>query len=101
MSLHGGRRTVLAWCLWLATLGCLAGGLGVTLLMARPLTADVLVDGAFEAGDSLWAVGLTLAVTLLLLPSGRLRSRRWRVVVVAGIVGTAIEVLAGSCRRIR
>jgi hypothetical protein len=28
-------RTVLAWPLWLATLGCLTGGLVVTLLVTR------------------------------------------------------------------
>ena len=151
-------RTLLAWSLWLGTLGCLVGGLVVTLLVTRPLTSDVLVTGAFEgavwllfatiglvltlrrpdnpigwlyaaaglvwslyvpwdpwvdqllgtgrplplaaqlaalAGDSLWAVGITLAITLplLLLPNGRLRSRRWRVVVVAAVAGTTLEVV--------
>ena len=146
-------RTLLAWSLWLATLGCLVGGLVVTLFVTRPLTSDVLVTGAFDgavwllfatiglvltlrrpanpigwlyaaaglvwslyvpwdpwvdlllrtgrplplaarlaalAGDSLWAVGITLAITLplLLLPNGRLRSRRWRVVVVVAVAGT-------------
>ena len=38
-------RTLLAWSLWLGTLGCLVGGLVVTLLVTRPLTSDVLVDG--------------------------------------------------------
>src|SRR5215213_7450570 len=154
-------RTVLAWSLWLATLGCLAGGLVVTLLVTRPLTADVLVDGAFEgaiwllfatvglvltlrrpenpigwlyaaaglvwtvyvpwdpwadqlvvagrplppaaqlaalAAENLWAVGILLAVTLplLLLPDGRVRSRRWRVVALVAIAGTAVNVLAWS-----
>jgi hypothetical protein len=152
------RRTQLAWLLFLATFGCLVGGLVVTLLVTRPLTADVLVDGAFEgaiwllfatlglvltlrrpgnpigwlyaaaglvwtlyipwdpwvdqlqrtgrplppvarlaalAGDSLWAVGICLAITLplLLLPNGRLRSRRWRVVAVAAVVGTTVELV--------
>jgi hypothetical protein len=43
----------------------------------------------------LWAVGITLAVTLplLLLPNGRLRSRRWRLVVAASVAGTTIEVV--------
>ncbi|HJW60031.1 MAG TPA: hypothetical protein VJ931_10415, partial [Actinomycetota bacterium] len=47
------------------------------------------------AGDSLWAVGICLAITLplLLLPNGRLRSRRWRVVAVAAMVGTAMYVV--------
>ena len=156
--MHARSRTQLAWLLFLATFGCLAGGLAVTLAVTRPLTADVLIDGALEAGiwllvatlglvltlrrptnpigwlyaaaalvwtayipwdpwvdqlqrtgrplppaaqlaalagDSLWAVGLTLAITLplLLLPNGRLRSRRWRIVAVASIVGTTIEVV--------
>jgi hypothetical protein len=152
-------RTLLAWSLWLGTLGCLLGGLVVTLLVTRPLTADVLLTGAFEgafwllystiglvltlrrpgnpigwlyaagglvwsvyvpwepwvaqllldgrplplaaqlaalAGDTLWAAGITLAITLplLLLPNGRLRSRRWRVVVVASVVGTTLEMVS-------
>ena len=156
--MHLMSRTKLAWLLFVATFGCLAGGLVVTLAVTRPLTAKVLVDGAGGAaiwllfatiglvlalrrpanpigwlyaaagliwtayipwdpwvdqllrtgrplppaahlaalaGDSLWAVGLTLAVTLplLLLPTGRLRSRRWRVVLVASVVGTTVEVV--------
>jgi hypothetical protein len=152
------RRTQLAWLLFLSTFGCLAGGLVVTLFVTRPLTSDVLVDGAFNgaiwllfatlglvltlrrpdnpigwlyaaaglvwtlyvpwdpwvdqlqrtgqplppaarlaalAGDSLWAVGICLAITLplLLLPNGRLRSRRWRVVAVAAVVGTTLELV--------
>jgi hypothetical protein len=152
------RRTQLAWLLFLSTFGCLAGGLVVTLFVTRPLTSDVLVDGAFNgaiwllfatlglvltlrrpdnpigwlyaaaglvwtlyipwdpwvdqlqrtgrplppvarlaalAGDSLWAVGICLAITLplLLLPNGRLRSRRWRVVAVAAVVGTTVELV--------
>ena len=151
-------RTLLAWSLWLGTLGCLVGGLVVTLLVTRPLTSELLVTGAFDgavwllfatiglvltlrrpgnpigwlyaaaglvwslyvpwdpwvdqllgtgrplplaarlaalAGDSLWAVGITLAITLplLLLPNGRLRSRRWRVVAVVAVAGTSIEVV--------
>jgi len=159
--MHMRSRTLLAWSLWLGTVGCLAGGLAVTLAVTRPLTADVLLQGAGDAipwllfatiglvltlrrptnpigwlyaaaglvwtlnvpwdpwvdqllrtgrplplaarlaalaGDSLWAVGLALAVTLplLLLPNGRLRSRRWRVVVVASVAGTAMNVV-GWC----
>jgi hypothetical protein len=151
-------RTWLAWLLFLATVGCLAGGLVVTLAVTRPLTSKVLTDGAGNAvgwllfaivglvltlrrpanpigwlyaaaalvwtayipwdpwvdqlqrsghplpvvarvvalaGDTFWAVGLTLAVTLplLLLPDGRLRSPRWRVVAVAAVVATAVEVV--------
>jgi hypothetical protein len=156
--MHLRSRTRLAWLLFLATMGCLAGGLLVTLLVTRPLTAKVLEDGASEAtiwllfavvglvltlrrpanpigwlyaaaalvwtfyipwdpwvdqlqrsgrplppaaqlaalaGDCLWAVGLTLAVTLplLLLPDGRLRSPRWRLVMAAAVAGTTMEVV--------
>ena len=159
--MHMRSRTLLAWSLWLGTFGCLAGGLAVTLALTRPLTADVLLQGAGDAipwllfatiglvltlrrptnpigwlyaaaglvwtlnvpwdpwvdqllrtgrplplaarlaalaGDSLWAVGLALAVALplLLLPTGRLRSRRWRIVVVASVAGTAMNVV-GWC----
>jgi hypothetical protein len=154
-------RTRLAWLVFLATVGCLAGGLVATLLVTRPLTDDVLVGGAVDAsiwllfatiglvltlrrpanpigwlyaaaglvwsvsipwdpwvdqllgsgrplplaarlaalaGDSLWAVGITLVITLplLLLPDGRLRSPRWRVVMVASVAGTTMNVV-GWC----
>ena len=39
-------RTLLAWSLWLATLGCCAAGLVVTLVVTRPLTLAVLAEGA-------------------------------------------------------
>jgi hypothetical protein len=156
--MHLRRRTWLAWLLFLATVGCLAGGLLVTLFVTRPLTSKVLVDGAGEAvpwllfatiglvltlrrpanpigwlyaaaalvwttyipwdpwvdqlqrsgrplplvarlaaltGDTFWAVGLTLAVTLplLLLPNGRLRSRRWRAVAAAAVAAAAVDVV--------
>ena len=156
--MHLRSRTRLAWLLFLATMGCLAGGLVVSLLVTRPLTAKVLEDGAGEAvpwllfatiglvltlrrpgspigwlyaaaalvwtfyipwdpwvdqlqrsgrplpvvarlaaltGDTFWSFGLTLAVTLplLLLPDGRLRSRRWRVVAVAAVAGSAVDVV--------
>jgi hypothetical protein len=151
-------RTLLAWSLWLATLGCLLGGLVVTLFLARPLTTDVLATGAFNGaswllfatiglvltlrrpenpigwlyaagglvwsvyvpfdpwvdalqaadrplplaarlaalvGDSFWALGIALAITLplLLLPDGRLRSPRWRIVVVATVAGAIMNVV--------
>jgi hypothetical protein len=46
-------------------------------------------------GDTFWSFGLTLAVTLplLLLPDGRLRSRRWRVVAVAAVAGSTVDVV--------
>jgi hypothetical protein len=158
VSVPTRTKTLLGWSLWLGTFACLVGGLVVTLLVTRPLTTGVLVDGALEggmwllfatvglvltlrrpenpigwlyaaagltwtvyvpftpwveqllrdgralppaarlaalAGDSLWAVGIALAVTvpLLLLPDGRLRSPRWRAVLVAVVVGTTMNVV--------
>jgi hypothetical protein len=45
-----------------------------------------------------WAPAIALGVTLpaLLLPDGRLRSRRWRVVVVTAVAGATLAVVAGS-----
>ena len=37
------------WLLWLATFGCCAAGLAVTLAVTRPLTIAVLVEGAAKA----------------------------------------------------
>jgi hypothetical protein len=37
---------MVAWWLWLATFGCCAAGLVVTLVVTRPLTAAVLAEGA-------------------------------------------------------
>jgi hypothetical protein len=42
-------RTVFAWSLWLATFGCCAAGLAVTLAVVRPLTVAVLAEGAARA----------------------------------------------------
>jgi hypothetical protein len=49
-------------------------------------------------GDYGWAPAIVLGVTLpaLLLPDGRLRSRRWRVVVVTSVTGATLAVVAGS-----
>jgi hypothetical protein len=155
-------RNVLGWSLWLATLGCCAGGLAAALLWVRPLTLGLLAEGAgaalaFPLGyatiglvltlrrpanpigwlyaasglvwaliipfepwlDTLlrqqrplalagqlavvlrefsWAPAIALGITLpfLLLPDGRLRSRRWRLVVADVIVGVAMLVVGGS-----
>jgi hypothetical protein len=62
--MHARSRTQLAWLLFLATFGCLAGGLAVTLAVTRPLTADVLIDGALEAG--IWLLFATLGLVLTL-----------------------------------
>jgi len=160
-KLQPRTRTVLAWGLWLATFGCCAAGLVVALVVTRPLTLGVLVEGASYAlafplgyatvglvlalrrptnpigwlyaasglawssiiplapwvdlllrehrplplaaqlhamaGELMWAPAIALGVTLpaLLLPDGRLRSRRWRVVVVAAVAGIVIFIGAG------
>ena len=49
MKLQPRTRTFLGWCLWLATVGCCAAGLVVTLAVTRPLTAGVLIEGATYA----------------------------------------------------
>jgi hypothetical protein len=46
--MHPRSRTRLAWLVFGATFACLVGGLVVTLFVTRPLTAQVLVNGAFE-----------------------------------------------------
>jgi hypothetical protein len=162
VKLHARTRTTLAWSLWLATFGCCAAGLAVTLALIRPLTLGVLAEGAAFAlafalgfatvglvltlrlpanpigwlyaaaglawawaipfgpwidrllhdrrplpllaqlvavvGDYGWAPAIALGVTLpaLLLPDGRLRSRRWRVVAATSVAGTTLAVVAGS-----
>jgi hypothetical protein len=57
-------RTLLAWSLWLATMGCLLGGLLVTLAVVRPLTSEVIVSGAFEG--SFWLLFATIGLVLTL-----------------------------------
>src|SRR4029453_2367702 len=49
MTVQPRSRTVAAWALWVATMGCCAAGLVVALLVARPLTAQILLDGALFA----------------------------------------------------
>jgi hypothetical protein len=156
---HRGR-TVLAWSLWLATFGCCAVGLGVVLVVIRPLAAGLLAEGAaftlaFPLGyatiglvltlrrpanpigwlyaasgltwslpipldgwvdqlvrhhrplplaaqltavaqEFIWAPAITLGVTLpfLLLPDGRLRSRRWWLVVATAVAGPVMLLVA-------
>jgi hypothetical protein len=153
------NRTLLAWSLWLGTMGCLLGGLLVTLAVTRPLTVGVLVEGAARAlvyplgyatiglvltlrrpanpigwlyaaaglawslsipvepwlqelvgehrplppvaqaaavyGEFSWAPATVLGVTLpaLLVPDGRLRSRRWRPVAAAAVVAGALALV--------
>jgi hypothetical protein len=153
---------MLAWSLWLASFGCCAAGLVVTLVVTRPLEAGVLAEGAAYAltfplgyatvglvlslrrpanpigwlyaasgllwsvvvpprpwvdwlvrtgrplplaaklaatvGEYTWAPAIALGVTLpfLLLPDGRLRSRRWRAVVVASLAGATMALVGGA-----
>jgi hypothetical protein len=49
MTLQPRTMKVLAWALWLATMSCCVAGLVVALLVARPLTAQVLLEGALFA----------------------------------------------------
>ena len=42
-------KTMLAWSLWLASMGCCAGGLLAALLWVRPLTFGILAGGAATA----------------------------------------------------
>ena len=159
MTPQARPRTLPAWALWATTMGSCAAGLVVALLVARPLTAQVLLDGAlFAVGFPLgyacvglvltlrrpanpigwlyaasaltwsltiplgpwidqlvrerrplplpaelsamaevtiWAPAIALGVTLpaLLVPDGRLRSRRWRVVAAAAVAGPALFVV--------
>jgi hypothetical protein len=158
MTLQPRTRKVLAWALWLASMGCCATGLVVALLVARPLTAQVLGDGALYALGfplgyatvglvltlrrpanpigwlfaasaltwsliiplgpwvdqlardqlplpllakldamatvTIWAPAIALGVTLpaLLVPDGRLRSRRWRMVAATAVTGPVMFV---------
>jgi hypothetical protein len=155
-------RTMLAWSLWLATFGCCAAGLAVTLAVVRPLTVAVLAEGAARAlvyplgyatvglvltlrrpanpigwlyaaaglmwslaipgepwvaqlvaehrplplaakaaavyGEFNWAAATILGVTLpaLLVPDGRLRSRRWRPVAAAAVAAGALALVGSS-----
>jgi hypothetical protein len=59
-----------------------------------PLLAQLVA----VVGDYGWAPAIALGVTLpaLLLPDGRLRSRRWRVVVATSVAGATLAVVAGA-----
>jgi hypothetical protein len=162
VRLQPRTRTLLAWSLWLASFGCCAAGLAVTLVVTRPLTIAVLAEGAAQAlafplgyatiglvltlrrpanpigwlyaaaglmwslvipgdvwlgqliaehrplplaaqvaavtGEFNWAPATALGVTLpaLLVPDGRLRSRRWRPVAATGIAAAALVMVGGG-----
>ena len=59
-----------------------------------PLVAQVVA----AAGTLGWAPAIALGVTLpaLLLPNGRLRSPRWRLVVASSVTGVVLVTVAGS-----
>jgi hypothetical protein len=59
-----------------------------------PLLAQVVA----ATGDLSWAPAIALGVTLpaLLLPNGRLRSRRWRLVVITSATGAILATVAGA-----
>jgi hypothetical protein len=68
-----------------------------TLVRAhRPLAPVGQVAVVFR--ETSWALAIALGITLpfLLLPDGRLRSRRWRLVVAAVVVGVAMLVVGGG-----
>jgi hypothetical protein len=59
-----------------------------------PLAAQL----AALAGEFNWAPAVALGITLpaLLVPEGRLRSRRWRPVAAAAVVGPVLGMVGGS-----
>jgi hypothetical protein len=66
------------------------------ILAGQPLPLIAQVEAI--AGEFIWAPAIALGITLpaLLFPDGRLRSRRWRVVVATAVVGATVGPLAGG-----
>jgi hypothetical protein len=131
MRLQPRTRTVAAWGLWLATMAACVAGLVVALLVSRPLTAQVLLDGGLFAlcvplgyatvglvltlrrpanpigwlyaprrSPGAWSSPSTHGCTssgspcpALLVPDGRLRSPRWRVVAATAVAGPIMFVV--------
>jgi hypothetical protein len=161
VTVRTSTKTLLAWGLWLASLGCCVGGLLATLLWIRPLTLGLLAQAAagvlayplgyatiglvlglrrpanpigwlYAASGLLWAlvipfaplaalvhdpqslplalqlawvpssliwapaVALGITLPFLLLPNGRLRSRRWRLAVAATVAGVAMFLVGAT-----
>jgi hypothetical protein len=82
----------LLWSLWIPW----DVWIGQLLRAGRPL--PLAAQLAAVTGEFGWAPAIALGITLpaLLLPDGRLRSPRWRVVVVTAVVGASVASLAGS-----
>ena len=74
------------WDVWIAQL----------LRAGRPLPLGAQLVAV--AGEFSWAPAIAMGITLpaLLIPDGRLRSPRWRVVVATAVVGAVVAPLAGS-----
>jgi hypothetical protein len=82
----------LLWSLWIPW----DVWIGQLLRAGRPL--PLAAQLAAVAGEFSWATAIGLGVTLpaLLLPDGRLRSPRWRIVVATAVFGAIVAPLAGS-----
>jgi hypothetical protein len=104
VNLQPRTRTVLAWCWWLATFGCCAAGLVVTLVVTRPLTFRVLADGAayalaFPLGYA--TVGLVLALRRPANPIGWLYAASglaWSSIIPLAPWSTCCSASTGRCR---
>jgi hypothetical protein len=82
----------LLWSLWIPW----DVWIGQLLRAGRPL--PLAAEVAAVTGEFSWASAIALGVTLpaLLVPDGRLRSPRWRLVVVTAVFGAIVAPLAGS-----
>ena len=82
----------LLWSLWIPW----DVWIGQLLRAGRPLPLAAQLVAV--AGEFSWAPAIALGITLpaLLLPDGRLRSPRWRVVVATAVFGAVVAPLAGS-----
>ncbi len=82
----------LLWSLWIPW----DVWIGQLLRAGRPL--PLAAQLAAVTGEFSWASAIALGITLpaLLVPDGRLRSPRWRVVVATAVFGATVAPLAGS-----